>query len=106
MLHELQHTGNDNKTSEVNVNAQFTWNFLPYLNITVTPAYSQGTNDSQLWADAQSWNVALLRGCDYNATLPEEVQNLMEGTNQLPENVGKRDFPFDNRDTRYRNPEK
>ncbi len=52
MLHELQHTGNDNKTSEVNVNAQFTWNLLPYLNITVTPAYSQGTNDSQLWADA------------------------------------------------------
>lgn len=84
MLHELQHTGNDNKTSEVNVNAQFTWNLLPYLNITVTPAYSQGTNDSQLWADAQSWNVALLRGCDYNATLPEEVQNLMEYISPLP----------------------
>lgn len=54
MLHELQHTGNDNKTSEVNLNAQLTWNLLPYLNITFTPAYSQGTNDSQLWADAQS----------------------------------------------------
>ena len=42
MLHELRHTGNDNKTSEVNLNAQFTWNLLPYLNISVTPAYSQG----------------------------------------------------------------
>ncbi|MBO4960441.1 carboxypeptidase-like regulatory domain-containing protein, partial [Butyricimonas sp.] len=84
MLHELQHTGNDNKTSEVNLNAQLTWNLLPYLNITFTPAYSQGTNDSQLWADAQSWNVAQLRGSDYNATLPEEVQRLMEYISPLP----------------------
>ena len=84
MLHELRHTGNDNKTSEVNLNAQFTWNLLPYLNISVTPAYSQGTNDSQLWADAQSWNVAQLRGCDYNATLSEEIQNLMEYISPLP----------------------
>ena len=80
MLHELQHTGNDNKTSEVNLNAQLTWNLLPYLNITFTPAYSQGTNDSQLWADAQSWNVAQLRGSDYNATLPEEIQRLINYT--------------------------
>ena len=84
MLHELRHTGNDNKTSEVNLNAQFTWNLLPYLNISVTPAYSQGTNDSQLWADAQSWNVAQLRGCDYNTTLSEEIQNLMEYISPLP----------------------
>ena len=84
MLHELQHTGNDNKTSEVNLNAQLTWNLLPYLNITFTPAYSQGTNDSQLWADAQSWNVAQLRGSDFNATLPEEVQRLMEYISPLP----------------------
>ena len=84
MLHELQHTGNDNKTSEVNLNAQLTWNLLPYLNITFTPAYSQGTNDSQLWADAQSWNVAQLRGSDYNATLPEEIQRLMEYISPLP----------------------
>ena len=129
MLHELQHTGNDNKTSEVNLNAQLTWNLLPYLNITFTPAYSQGTNDSQLWADAQSWNVAQLRGSDYNATLPEEIQRLMEyisplptggildytrntrrsltvKTDQLPENMGRRNLPFCNRNTRYRNPQK
>lgn len=84
MLHELQHTGNDNKTSEINLNAQLTWNLLPYLNITFTPAYSQGTNDSQLWADAQSWSVAQLRGSDYNATLPEEMQRLMEYISPLP----------------------
>ena len=130
MLHELQHTGNDNKTSEVNLNAQLTWNLLPYLNITFTPAYSQGTNDSQLWADAQSWNVAQLRGSDYNATLPEEIQRLMEYISPLPtggildytrntrrsltvkgqinfrKTWGEEILPFCNRNTRYRNPQK
>ena len=85
MLHELAHTGNDNKTSEVNLSAHLTWQLQPYLNLTVTPAWSQGTNDSHLWADARSWNAALLRGVDYGTTTgSEEVDNLMPYISPLP----------------------
>ena len=84
LLHELEYTGNDNKTSELNLGAHLTWKPLPYLNLTVTPAWSQGSNDSELWADARSWNAALLRGADYGTTSSGEVDDLIPYISPLP----------------------
>lgn len=84
ILHELQHTGNENKSDELNLSVNLTWQLYPYLNLVITPAWSRGTNRNQLWADEESWNVALIRGGDYGYSDNEEVSGLMEYISPLP----------------------
>ena len=65
MLHELDHTGNDNHATEIYLGSHVEWQLLPCLSVGFMPAWSQTNNKNKLWADEQSWYVALLRGANY-----------------------------------------
>lgn len=74
-LNELQHTGNSNKTSEINLHAQLKYRLLPGLSLTFTPAWAYGTEKSEIWADERSHYISCVRGGDYgvlnaNGNLP------------------------------------
>ena len=72
LLHELQHTGNNNHATNIHLNAQLTWQILSNLSINFTSAWSSERSRSKLWADEYSWNIALLRGADYGVLQSSE----------------------------------
>ncbi|MHA4809362.1 SusC/RagA family TonB-linked outer membrane protein [Flavitalea flava] len=73
---ELAHTGNTSNTKDYSINANLNYRILNGLNYSATIGGQANSTTALGFADAQSWNVAQIRGYDYGSVVNGSQQQV------------------------------